>query len=128
MRGFVDASGRAIITIRIASSRQDSGHEINVWIDTGFTGDLVVPRGIVDQLALHQTGTTDGVLADGTQVLLKTFHCEIEWFGKFRSLEVIANDGEMPLLGVGLLLAKVLTIDYTNLTLSLMPAPKKSSG
>jgi hypothetical protein len=66
--------------------------------------------------------------ADGTQVLLKTFHCEIEWFGKFRSLEVIANDGEMPLLGVGLLLAKVLTIDYTNLTLSLMPAPKKSSG
>ncbi len=126
MKGHVDESGRAILAVVIKASIQESKHEINVWIDTGFTGDLVVPCSIVEILALQQTGTIDGILADGTQVLLETFHCEIEWFGKNRSLEVIANDGDMPLLGVGLLLSKELRIDYTNLTLSLTPASKKA--
>ena len=39
-------------------------------------------------------------------------------------LEVIANDGEIPLLGVGLLPGKELRIDYTNLTLSLTPSSR----
>ena len=110
--GHVDDSGRAIVQVTIAANRNDRPHPIDVWVDTGFTGDLVVPRRIVEMLDLRQTGTVDGVLADGTQVLLATYHCEIEWFGKSRCLEVIANDGEMPLLGVGLLLAKELRIDY----------------
>jgi clan AA aspartic protease len=125
MRGRVDDSGRAIVEVTLAANGHDGPHSIDVWVDTGFTGDRVIPRSIVEKLVLHQTGTVDGVLADGTQVLLATYHCEIEWFGKSRSLEVIANDGEMPLLGVGLLLAKELRIDYTNLTLSISPASKK---
>ncbi len=52
----------------------------------------MVPRSSVERLALQQTGTIDGILADGTQVLLETFYCEIEWFGKNRSFEVIANE------------------------------------
>ena len=124
MKGRVDESGRAIIEVTIAASTDGPCHVIETWIDTGFTGDLVVPRNIVDRLALRQTGTIDGILADGTQVLLETYHCEIQWFGKCRSLEVIANDGEMPLLGIGMLLAKELRIDYTNLTLSLTPSPR----
>ena len=42
-------------------------------------------------------------------------------------LEVIGNDGEVPLLGVGLLSGNELRIDYTNLTLSLLPASKTMS-
>lgn len=127
MRGHVDKSGRAILAVGIRANNQQGKHEIDVWIDTRFTGDLVVPRSIVDRLALQQTGTIDGILADGSQVLLETFHCEIEWFGKNRTLEVIAKEGEMPLIGVGLLLAKELRIDYSNLTLLLRPASKKAS-
>jgi predicted aspartyl protease len=73
-------------------------------------------------LALRQTGTVNRILANEPQVLLKNYHCEIQWFGKCRNLEVISNDGEVPLLGVGLLLAKKLRIDYTNLTLSITPS------
>ena len=40
------------------------------------------------------------------------------------SLEVIANSGTTPLLGVGLLLAKELVVDYTNLALTLLPKQK----
>ena len=45
-------------------------------------------------------------------------------FGRIRNLEVIANSGTTPLLGVGLLLAKELVVDYTNLLLTLRPKQK----
>ncbi|HBC64380.1 MAG TPA: hypothetical protein DC058_24595, partial [Planctomycetaceae bacterium] len=119
-----DSSGRAIIEIMIAAGSDTQPRAIDVWVDTGFTGDLVIPRGVVDSLVLQQSGTVDGILADGTEVLFQTYHCEIHWFGRRRMLEVIANDGEIPLLGVGLLLGKELRIDYTNLTLSLTPSSR----
>ena len=127
MKGAVDGSGRAILRISVSNGDSNSTQIIEAWVDTGFTGDLVVPRSIIESLGLEPSGAIDGVLADGTQTLLETYHCEIEWFGRARSLEVIANSGEMSLLGVGLLLAKELTIDYTNLTVSLGPSRRKPS-
>jgi clan AA aspartic protease len=126
MKSVVDESGRAILRISVSNGASNS-QTIDAWVDTGFTGDLVVPRSIIDSLGLEPSGAIDGVLADGTQTILETYHCEIEWFGKMRSLEVIANAGEMSLLGVGLLLAKELKIDYTNLIVSLQPSQRKSS-
>ena len=127
MKGEVDGSGRAILQISLSNGVGNSTETIEAWVDTGFTGDLVVPRSIIESLGLEPSGAIDGVLADGTQTILETFHCEIEWFGRARSLEVIANSGEMSLLGVGLLLAKELKIDYTNLTVSLHPSRRKPS-
>jgi clan AA aspartic protease len=127
MKGAVDGSGRAILRISVSNGDSNSTQIIEAWVDTGFTGDLVVPRSIIESLGLEPSGAIDGVLADGTQTLLETYHCEIKWFGRARSLEVIANSGEMSLLGVGLLLAKELTIDYTNLTVSLGPSRRKPS-
>jgi hypothetical protein len=43
---------------------------------------------------------------------LKTYECAIDWLGGQRVLEVIANDGEFPLLGVGLLQGHDLHISY----------------
>ena len=108
MKGAVDGSGRAILRISVSNGGSNSTQIIEAWVDTGFTGDLVVPRSIIESLGLEPSGAIDGVLADGTQTLLETYHCEIKWFGRARSLEVIANSGEMSLLGVGLLLAKEL--------------------
>ena len=127
MRGFVDASGRAMLPIQILCAKYPDGLQVDVWIDTGFTGDLVLPLSVIADLALEATGTLDGVLADGSQVELTTYHCQLSWFGRLRDLEVIANSGQTPLLGVGLLLAKELRIDYTNLALSLELKPKRTA-
>ena len=127
MKGEVDGSGRAILRITISNGVRSTTQTIEAWVDTGFTGDLVLPRSIIESLDLNPSGAIDGVLADGTQTILETYHCEIEWFGRVRSLEVIANSGEMSLLGVGLLLAKELKIDYTNLTVSLHPSRRRPS-
>ncbi len=126
MRGGVDDSGRAILPIEILCPKYPIGVRVDAWIDTGFTGDLVLPQSLIDDLQLEITGSIDGVLADGSAIELSTYHCELDWFGKRRSLEVIANLGQTPLLGVGLLLAKELRVDYSNLELTLTLKPKRA--
>ena len=126
MKGIVDDSGRALLPIQILCPKHPTGVRVDVWIDTGFTGYLVLPEAFIEDLELEVTGSIDGVLADGSQVELLTYHCLLEWFGRVRDLEVIANSGQTPLLGVGLLLAKVLRVDYTNLELTLELKPKQT--
>jgi hypothetical protein len=43
-------------------------HEIQVWIDTGFNGDLVLPQQQIDALGLPKSGTVKAILADGSEV------------------------------------------------------------
>lgn len=124
MKGIVDQAGRAILEIQLRSNSRHPFRTTSVWIDTGFTGDLVLSQKTIYELGLNPSGTVDGILADGSQTVLTTYHCEIDWFGRIRNLEVIANSGRTPLLGVGLLLAKELVVDYTNLLLTLRPKQK----
>jgi hypothetical protein len=51
--------------------------------------------------------------------MLESFACVLNWFGESRPVEVIANDGEFPLLGVGLLLGHRLVIDYMQSTVTI---------
>ncbi len=83
-----------------------------MWIDTGFNGDLVLPQEEISNLGLPQSGTVKAILADGSEVALQRYICLIDWFGNERDLEVVANDGEYPLLGVGLLVGHDLHISY----------------
>ena len=103
MRGSIDAGGRALLSIQIGPDSASRPVAIEVWVDTGFTGDLVLPQATIDKLALRQSGTVDAILADGSQIELKTYTCFVNWFGEERRLEVVANEGDCPLLGVGLL-------------------------
>ncbi len=112
MNGNVDSYGRAIVTVLIRSSDVASVHEIQAWIDTGFNGDLVLAQQQIDDLELPPLGTLKAILADGSEVALQRYTCQIDWFGEERELEVIANDGEYPLLGVGLLVGHDLHISY----------------
>ncbi len=119
MRGSIDGSGRALLGIRVASEPTSQPVTIEAWIDTGFTGELVLPQQLVDSLALRQSGTVDAVLADGSKIEVKTFTCFVDWFGDKRGLEVVANDGNYPLLGVGLLLGFELRANYRTMDLVL---------
>lgn len=124
MKGIVDRAGRSLLTVALGRD-PSTPTAIEVWIDTGFTGDLVMPQTAIDELGFPKSGSIDAVLADGSQTELNTFSCVIEWFGKERNLEIIANDGDYPLLGVGLLLGLELRIDYRSRKLTLEPAAKE---
>jgi clan AA aspartic protease len=110
MNGRVDESGRALITVSIRSSDASSSQSFDAWIDTGFNGDLVLPQRQIDDLSLSPSGTLKAMLADGSEIALQRFTCLIDWFGETRELDVGANTGEFPLLGVGLLVGRDLRI------------------
>jgi clan AA aspartic protease len=112
MIGLVDSAGRALLEIEVQPAPSAAGLPIAAWIDTGFTGDLVLPKAVIDQLGLTLSGTVGAVLADGSHVAMQAYECYIQWFGDLRRLEVVGNDGTSPLLGVGLLLDREVIIDY----------------
>ena len=112
MQGHVDDYGRAIITFPIRPSDIAAARERSAWIDTGFNGELVLPQERIDDLELPPSGTLKAVLADGTEVALQRYTCQIDRFGEQREIEVVANHGEYPLLGVGLLVSRDLQISY----------------
>jgi clan AA aspartic protease len=114
MNGHVDRCGRALVTVSVRPSNVGVAHEIQVWIDTGFNGDLVLPQPQIEDLALPESGTVKAILADGSEITLRRYVCLIDWFGEERDLEVVANKGEYPLLGVGLLLGHDLRISYSS--------------
>ncbi len=94
--------------------------KLDAWIDTGFTGDLVIPLQQVVLLGLPLGPAVPAQLADGSIINLDTYTCLVDWFGAWKEIEVIANQGQFPLLGIGLLLERQLNIDYRAKTLSVL--------
>ena len=119
MNGLVDEFGRALLNVRIRSSADMESMEITAWIDTAFNGELVVPRSTIETVGLKQSAGIRARLADGNEVTMESYACILDWFGDQRAVEVIANNGQMPLLGIGLLIGHRLVIDYTDLLVSL---------
>ncbi|MBI1902331.1 MAG: clan AA aspartic protease [Planctomycetia bacterium] len=119
MNGRVDSAGRALVRIAVKPSSQSPPADLDAWIDTGFTGELVLPQSVVTSLGLTQSGTVSAQLGDGSAVLMSTYTCVIEWFGGELQIEVVANDGQYALLGVGLLRDHKLTVDYPSQSLTI---------
>jgi len=118
MTGIVDSSGRALVRLRLKHPDNAMEMDLDVWIDTGFTGELVLPRHHVTSLGLPLGPAVKAGLADGSEIQLDTYTCILNWFGEGKRIEVVANHGQFPLLGVGLLLDHDLHIDYRAKTIT----------
>ncbi len=112
MRGFVDDKQRALLRVPVSGSRKGNRTPIVVWIDKAFNGGLVIPRKQIAELGLVQESSAEATLADGHSIELETFGCFLDWFGNSYQTQIIANDGEFPLLGTLLLDGHRLEIDY----------------
>jgi clan AA aspartic protease len=119
MTDTVDDSGRALLHISLRHPATGVENDVDAWVDTGFTGDLVLPRPQVVSLGLPLGPTVRAVLADGSEINLETFTCLLQWFGEWKAIEIVANDGQFPLIGVGLLLEHTLHIEYLTRSLTL---------
>lgn len=54
MNGHVDSAGRALVRIGLMSAAAATTMEVEAWIDTGFTGELVLPQDQIVALGLPQ--------------------------------------------------------------------------
>ena len=119
MNGLIDLQGRALLTVPVHAEPDAVASLIEVWIDTGFTGELVMPRSQIDRMGLKPGLMVRAVLADGRSSRLKSFVAWIDWFGETLEVEIVAGEGETTLLGVGLMLGRRLVVDYGSLDLTL---------
>jgi len=119
MIGIVDSQGRALLPISVRSSQTADDDVINVWVDTGFNGDLVLPKNQIEQLGLQPSVVIQTTLADGRQTAIESYVAWVDWFGELQEVEVCASSGQNVLLGVRLMLGRRLVVDYKALTLSL---------
>ncbi len=112
MIGLVDAQLRALIAVPIAAAQSGARTELTVWIDTAFNGGLVIPRKCIETLGLIKESSAEATLADGKTVEFETYACYLDWFDRTYETQIVANDGEFPLVGTVLLENRWLEIDY----------------
>ena len=112
MNGVVDEFGRAFVPVQLKHRTSGKFVTVHAWIDTGFTGDLLLPTAIVGQLALPLANLIQAELGDGTKTAMPSYECTIDWFGAAVEIELLAAEIEFPLLGVALLEGHQLSIDY----------------
>jgi clan AA aspartic protease len=99
--GIVNANREAIVQIAILSDRKQT-KGIKAVIDTGYTGDLMLPRVIVDELGLTLRGIQNAILGDGSIKMFEMYVGSVIWDGQVRRVEVNASETEC-LVGMGLL-------------------------
>ncbi len=90
------------------------GVEVEVIVDTGFTGALLLPEEIVEALGLPFIGFEKCFLAGNVEDEADLFSAQVEWLGEVRRVDVIAKPGF--LIGTQLLAGTRLTIDYAERT------------
>jgi predicted aspartyl protease len=112
MTGRVDANGRALLRVPVAATAGGPRTDIEVWVDTAFTGGLTMPRAMAGRLGLVAGASGTALLADGSQVVLNSFLCYLDWFGGTYRTHATATDAVYPLLGTELLAGRRLVIDY----------------
>jgi clan AA aspartic protease len=112
MRGNVVSDGReAIVSLKVigAGSDRDSSN-IQVAIDTGFTGHLTLPSETVRSLSLPERGFVEVELADGGMATLGVYEARVLWHWRPVRVPVYEADGA-PLIGMSLLRGSTLTIE-----------------
>lgn len=112
MRGSVVSDGReATVSLKVigAGSDRDSSN-IQVAIDTGFTGHLKLPPETVRSLSLPERGFVEVELVDGGMATLGVYEARVLWHWRPLRVPVYEADGA-PLIGMSLLRGSTLTIE-----------------
>lgn len=107
--GKVNPRGEPLIRLKLQGNQKS----ISLIVDTGFNGELCLPRNIIKKLKLELFASEYFELADGNHVLAEVFKGYIEWFGeRIKPVEVISTGAQQGLLGPQLLRASILTVDF----------------
>ena len=97
--------------------------DIEVIVDTGFSGSLALPPGDVATLGLPFANYYDAGLADGSRLRIAVHEATIIWHGSRRTVLVMAT-GKRALLGMSLIEGSRLTLDGADGgTVTLEPLP-----
>ena len=109
IEGVVNDAYEAVISLSLEGP-EGQPHEIQVVIDTGYSGFLTLPVSLVTQLGLPSLGRGHAVLANDDEVEFDVYSVTVLWEGQPRLVEADAT-GSTPLAGMLLLDGHALNID-----------------
>lgn len=110
LHGRIDERNQLWIPITVGG--QYGQQEISALIDTGFTGELLLPLQVAVPLGLKLAGAAPYQLADGSITQHMLFSASINWGTQTRAVTVNVVDVEHALIGGGLLHGYVLLVDF----------------
>ena len=84
--------------------------KIEVVVDTGFTGELMLPGDLIEILGLPRVGELPIILGDGNRVDLDLYLAVVVWHEEKRIVQTLRTDGK-PLIGMSLLYGNRLILD-----------------
>ena len=81
-------------------------------IDTGFSGDLTLPKASIEQLGLRMvTRASNYRVGSGAMAAFNAYEGTIRWHNGIRQITVLESE-IFPVVGVGLLWENRLSIDF----------------
>ena len=102
INGRVSAELDPLATIEIKNG-QGGDQPVEVVVDTGFNGELVLLSHLVQSIGLEYIDDVPVVLAERQPRPVSAYDCVVSWHGRHREV-VVLDMGSEPLLGMGLLL------------------------
>lgn len=113
IRGKVERNAEGGLEPWITISVEDSSgeiHHLDVILDTGFTGWLMLPSSVINQLGLTRQGTHLSVIASGASDSFDYYETRAGWQEQSRRVEVLQSMDQF-LLGTALLEGCRVTVD-----------------
>ncbi len=109
IRGQVDADKQAVLPLQIQASNGQV-EDLDVVIDTGFSGYLTLPPARIAALKLPFQQIQTYTLGDSSEVEFDVYLATVLWDGRERTISVLATDGGA-LIGMRLIYGHRLLID-----------------
>ena len=109
IQGMVNDAYEAVVTIYLQDPASWT-REIEAVVDTGYSGFLTLPTGLVDELELPFAYMGQAFLANDAEVDFDVHYVTVLWDGQSRDIEADAT-GSTPLVGMLLLAGHSLTIE-----------------
>jgi clan AA aspartic protease len=106
LKGWVDDQLSPRIKISITR-----GKELDIVVDSGFNGEIMLPKRHLKKLGFEYRGWTLVELADGSKVPSAFYEGSVLWFGQKRKVRVHPTKSEDALLGTQMLIGYVFELD-----------------
>jgi predicted aspartyl protease len=71
-----------------------TGEELDLVVDSGFNGEIILPQSLLRKLRLRRDGWDFAEWADGSVVQTRAYIGEILWFGQTLKIRIQATDSD----------------------------------
>ena len=112
IRGRVTEQREVIVPLEIGDGRGNFD-TIEVVVDTGYNGSLVLPSPLIFRLGLAPISRIRVTLGDNSRRMLNSWRGYLLWHDRLRSIPILEAPGR-PLIGTRLLAVSELIVQFRN--------------